>query len=130
MPPTLLLAHADFQTIRHPLNTTLTKRNNVCFKKTWTNCSSVSLLQFVQVFFFETDVIAFFFPYKPIALFQNFQHVLLFSPIQLRKHLKDLEYRLHHRLSKFDRSVFLTLKPISYFLVLIWLGFLFRTHWS
>jgi hypothetical protein len=25
-----------------------------------------------------------------------------------------LEYRLYHRLSKFDRSVFLNLKPISY----------------
>ena len=29
--------------------------------------------------------------------------------------LKDLEYILHHRLSKFDRSVFLILKPIFYF---------------
>ena len=31
--------------------------------------------------------------------------------------------RLHHPLSKFDRSAFLILKPISRFLVLIWLVF-------
>ena len=31
--------------------------NNVCFKKTWTNHSSDTLLRFVQVFF-ETDVIS------------------------------------------------------------------------
>ena len=35
--------------------------------------------------------------------------------VQLKEYQKDLEYRLHHRLSKFDRSVFLILKPISYF---------------
>ena len=35
--------------------------------------------------------------------------------LQLREYQKDLEYRLHHRLSKFDRSVFLISKPISYF---------------
>ena len=35
--------------------------------------------------------------------------------VQLREYQKDLEYRLHHRLSKFDRSVFLNLKLISYF---------------
>ena len=29
--------------------------------------------------------------------------------------LERLEYRLHHRLLKFDRSVFLIFKPISYF---------------
>ena len=26
----------------------------------------------------------------------------------------EMEYRLHHRLSKFDRSVFVNLEPISY----------------
>ena len=35
--------------------------------------------------------------------------------IQLREYQKDLKYRLHLRLSKFDRSVFLNLKPISCF---------------
>ena len=35
--------------------------------------------------------------------------------LQLREYQKDLIYRLHHRLSKFDRSVFLILKPIYYF---------------
>ena len=39
-----------------------------------------------------------------------------------------MEYRLHHRLSKFDWSVFLNLKPISYFLSFIWLGFLSRIY--
>ena len=34
---------------------------------------------------------------------------------------------LHHRLSKFDRSVFLILKPISYFLAFIWI---FCTSWA
>ena len=29
MPPTLLLAHADFQTIRNPWNTTLTKKYRI-----------------------------------------------------------------------------------------------------
>ena len=31
------------------------KQHNVCFKKTWTNHSSDTVLRFVQVFF-ETDV--------------------------------------------------------------------------
>ena len=35
--------------------------------------------------------------------------------LQLREYQKDLEYRLHHRVSKFDRSVYLISKPISYF---------------
>ena len=35
--------------------------------------------------------------------------------VQLREYEKDLEYRLHHRLSKFDGSEFLILKPICYF---------------
>ena len=35
--------------------------------------------------------------------------------VQLREYKKNLEYRLNHRLSKFDRSVFLILKSISYF---------------
>ena len=33
-------------------------------------------------------------------------------------------------MSKFDRSVFLILKPISYFLAFIWFGFLSRKYWS
>ena len=37
------------------------------------------------------------------------------TTLQLREYQKDLEYRLHHRLSKFVMSVFLILKPISYF---------------
>ena len=41
-----------------------------------------------------------------------------------------MEFRLHHRLSKFDWSVFLNLKPISYSLAFIWLGFLSRNYWS
>ena len=42
-----------------------------------------------------------------------------------------MEYRLHHCLSKFDRSVFLILKSISYFfLAFIWLGFLSKNYWS
>ena len=49
--------------------------------------------------------------------------------VQLREHWKDLEYRLHHNLSKFDWSVFLILKPISY-LLFICLDFLFRNYWS
>ena len=32
--------------------------------------------------------------------------------------------------SKFDRSLFLILKPISYFLVFNWLFFLSRNYWS
>ena len=39
--------------------------------------------------------------------------------------------RLHHHLLKFHRSVFLILKPISYFLAFMWLGFfLSRSYWS
>ena len=37
--------------------------------------------------------------------------------------LERLGNRLHHRLSKFDRSGFLNLKPISAFFAFIWLGF-------
>ena len=46
--------------------------------------------------------------------------------LQLREYWKYLEYRLHHRSSKFDRSVFLNLNQFVFFLVLIWLGFLSR----
>ena len=49
--------------------------------------------------------------YVYIVVFHQFLWI-----VQLREYWKDLEYRLHHRLSKFDRSVFLNLKPISYFL--------------
>ena len=48
-----------------------------------------------------------------------------FRFLQLREYWKDVEYRLHHRLTKFDWSVFLNLKPISYFLAFIWLGFFY-----
>ena len=42
-----------------------------------------------------------------------------------------MEYRIHHRLSKLDWSVFLSLKPILILLALIWLGFfLSRIYWS
>ena len=41
-----------------------------------------------------------------------------------------MEYRLHHRLSKFDRSVFLNLKPISYMFVVECLCFLSRNYWG
>ena len=55
----------------------------------------------------------------------------LFTPAcNTSKRILDLEYRLHHCLSKFDRSVFLILKPISYFLAFKWLGFLSRNYWS
>ena len=49
--------------------------------------------------------------------------------LHLREYQKDLEYRLHGNLSKFDRSVFLISKPSTYiyFLVLIWLGFCLET---
>ena len=51
--------------------------------------------------------------------------------VTAKRILERLEYRLHHHLSKFDRSVFLILKPIFYFLVFIWLGFfLSRNYWS
>ena len=35
--------------------------------------------------------------------------------LHLKEYYKDLEYRLHHCLSKFDRSVFLNLKPNCFF---------------
>ena len=38
--------------------------------------------------------------------------------------------RLHHRLSKFDKSVFLNLKPISYFFGIYMACFLSRNYWS
>ena len=51
--------------------------------------------------------------------------VLLSHYIQLREYQKDLEYRLHLSLSKFDKSVFLI------FLAFIWLSFfLSRNYWS
>ena len=51
--------------------------------------------------------------------------------VQLREYQKDLECRLHHRLSKFDRSVFLILKPISYsFDVYVAWFFLSKNYWS
>ena len=40
-----------------------------------------------------------------------------------------MEYRFHHCLSRYDRSVFLILKPISYSLAFIWLGFSSRNYW-
>ena len=52
--------------------------------------------------------------------------------LQLREYWKDLEYRLHHILPKFYRSVFLNLKPFLKFLlayIYIWLGFLFKNYW-
>ena len=45
------------------------------------------------------------------TLHQANLHRSLIYDVQLREYYKDLEYRLHHRLSKF-----LNLKPISYFL--------------
>ena len=36
--------------------------------------------------------------------------------VQVSEYKKELEYRLHHTLSNFDRCVFLILKLISYFL--------------
>ena len=45
-------------------------------------------------------------------------YLYLKTLLQLRKHQKDLEYRLHHCLSKFHSSIFLISKPISY---LFWL---------
>ena len=45
--------------------------------------------------------------------------------LQLREYQKDLEYRLHHRLSKFDGSVFLILKSISYFLEFTYMDWFF-----
>ena len=47
-----------------------------------------------------------------VKKWQNSVHVVVEWP--LREYYKDSEYRLHHRLSKFDRSVFLNLEPISY----------------
>ena len=44
--------------------------------------------------------------------------------------LERLSIQTSSLLSKFDRSVFLNLKPISYFLAFIWLGFLSRNFWS
>ena len=42
-----------------------------------------------------------------------------------------MEYRLYHHLSKFDRSVFVNLKPISHFFGRLYgLGFLSRNYWS
>jgi hypothetical protein len=38
-----------------------------------------------------------------------------------------MEYILHHHLTKYDRSVFLILKPISYFFGIV---FLCRNYWS
>ena len=72
-------------------------------------------------------VVSFCFLTHYSALKFRWQFILLLSKtyfIQLREYQKDFEYRLHHYLSKFDRSVFLILKPISYFLAFIWLGFL------
>ena len=59
------------------------------------------------------------------------QSYLLCLALQLREYKKDLEYRLHHRWSKFDRSVFLILKPISYYFWRLYgLVFLSRNYWS
>ena len=54
--------------------------------------------------------------------------------LQLREYQKDLRYRLHHHLSKFDWSVFLISKPSTYLFFFSfwrlhkWLGFLSRTY--
>ena len=37
--------------------------------------------------------------------------------LQLREYQKDLEFRLHHRLSKFDRSVFLIVVYMAWFFI-------------
>ena len=50
--------------------------------------------------------------------------------VQLREYYKNVEFRLHHRLSKFDWSVFLNLKPISYFFVIFMAWFLSKIYWS
>ena len=50
--------------------------------------------------------------------------------IQLGEYQKDLEYKLHHRLSKFYRSAFLNLKPIYYFFGIYMAWFLLsRNYW-
>ena len=59
-----------------------------------------------------------------------FTKYLKIFTVKLKEYKEDLEYRLHHRLSKFDRSVFLILRPISYFFVFIWLAFLSRNYWD
>ena len=37
---------------------------------------------------------------------------IVMGPHTAKRIIENLKYRLHHRLSKFDRSVFLNLKPI------------------
>ena len=51
-----LLNHLRYRPVLHPKMTVWTSGlwNNVWLKKTWTNCSSVSLLWFVQVFLNQT----------------------------------------------------------------------------
>ena len=58
-------------------------------------------------------------------IFDIFEHFLK------HKVLKDVEYRLHHRLSKFDWCEFLNLKPISFSFFGIYMAwFLSRIYWS
>ena len=52
--------------------------------------------------------------------------IVNFGSLTAKRILERLvEYRLHHHLSKFDRSVFLILKSIIYFLAYVWLVFFF-----
>ena len=55
-----------------------------------------------------------------------FTKYLKIFTVKLKEYKEDLEYRLHHRLSKFDRSVFLILKPIPYFfgVYMVWVFYL------
>ena len=75
---------------------------------------------------------------KLLKLISKFKKVDLMICIrELKNILKCTQYigtakrilaRLHHHLSKFDRSVFLILK--TFFLAFIWLVFLSRIYWS
>ena len=63
---------------------------------------------------------------NPITMISQYCQLIQNFYVQLREYYKGV----YHGLSKFDWSVFLNLKPLSYFLAFIWLGFLSRIYWS
>ena len=64
------------------------------------------------------------------TLFESENGSIFAFHFRFRTGWKDLEYRFHHCLSKFVRSVLVNIKTISYFFEFTWFGFWSRNYWK
>ena len=64
------------------------------------------------------------------TLFESENGSIFAFHFRFRTGWKDLEYRFHHCLSKFVRSVLVNIKTISYFFEFTWFGFWSKNYWK